>query len=267
MLELYHGEPNTFSLKPLIVLAEKQAAFKSHSVDVESPSAAAALADSGTMGADAAEAASQLEHNAPVLLADGHAMVGTFFMLEYLAEALPGLALLPESAADRYAARALGQYLGASLGAIVPVLGCVKYLLPKLLTRNRVQLQADIDSIALLERRTGWNALLDGTYSGANLDAARARLTAPIERIEQRLKSHSWLAGASYSIADIDAFCMLRVLPDLVPATLNQAVAPATMDWLQRIERRTAVTAALMFARTAHPEQQFAPGLETSRWG
>jgi glutathione S-transferase len=267
MLELYHGEPNTFSLKSLIALGEKQAAFKSYSVDVESPVAAAAIGCSGTMSADAAEAASQLEHNAPVLVADGHAIVGTFFMLEYLAESLPGPTLLPESATDRYAARALGQYLGASLGAIVPVLGCVKYLLPKLQARNRAQLQAEIDSIALLERRMGWNALLDGTYSAANLEAARERLTAPIQRVEQRLKSHSWLAGVSYSIADIDAFCMLRVLPDLVPATLNQAIAPATMAWLQRIERRTAVTAALMFARTAHPEQQFAPGLEASRWG
>ena len=33
MLELYHGEPNVFALKPLIVLKEKNAAFTSHYVD------------------------------------------------------------------------------------------------------------------------------------------------------------------------------------------------------------------------------------------
>ena len=53
-------------------------------------------------------------------------------MIEYIADALPGEPLLPEAPYDIYRAHASGQFLGAHLGSLVPILGCVKYLVPRL---------------------------------------------------------------------------------------------------------------------------------------
>jgi len=110
-------------------------------------------------------------------------------------------------------------------------------------------------------------ALRARTISAAHLQAARDRLGMPLARIEKTLQSESWLAGPSFSVADIDAYPMLCVLPDLAPELMNAAVTPRIADYLERIAARDSVRAALRHARTPHPEQQFVPGVEASRWG
>ena len=261
MLELYHSEPNTFFLKPLIALHEKQAEFRSRWFDSDK-------LEQLTLGLPGdVEADLQLEREGPLLLHDGTLISNSFFMLEYIAEALPGERLIPEAAYDAYLARASGQFLGAQLGSLVPVLGCVRYLAPRLAAMDRAVLEAKLGSIAPLERRLSWLALIDGTYTPQILDTARDRLKFPVARIEARLADNAWLAGPRYSIADIDAFAMLRVMPDLVPDIVNATATPRISEYLARIESRPAVRAALATSRSGKPEQHFVPGIEPSRWG
>jgi hypothetical protein len=60
---------------------------------------------------------------------------------------------------------------------------------------------------------------------------------------------------------------MLRVLPDLTPAAVNAQSTPRICEYIERIAARDSVREALKAARTDHPERQFVPGLEASRWG
>ncbi|MFW1581956.1 hypothetical protein ACEV7R_23290, partial [Vibrio parahaemolyticus] len=66
-------------------------------------------------------------------------ITSSFFMLEYIAATLPGIALLPGDAFNHYRARASAQFLGG-LGADVAVLGCARHLAPVLRTRNAQKL-------------------------------------------------------------------------------------------------------------------------------
>jgi glutathione S-transferase len=261
MLELYHSEPNTFFLKPLIALHEKQAAFQSRWLDTDR------LEHFSVVPATEVEAQLHLEREGPLLSHDGTLISNSFFMLEYIAEALPGESLLPEDAYDAYRARASGQFLGAHLGSLVPILGCIKYTAPRLAAMDRAQLDAKLNDVAPQERRISWLALVDGTYTPQILETARERLKFPVARIEAQLAGGQWLAGPRYSIADIDAFAMLRVMPDLVPELVNAAATPRTCDYLARIEARPAVRAALAMSRSGKPHQHFVPGIEPSRWG
>jgi GSH-dependent disulfide-bond oxidoreductase len=261
MLELYHSEPNTFFLKPLIALHEKQADFKSRWFDSDK------LEQLAPGFYDNVEAHLHLEREGPLLMHDGTLISNSFFMLEYIAEALPGEPLLPESAYDAYLARASGQFLGAQLGSLVPVLGCVRYLAPRLAAMDRAVLESKLGGVTPLERRLSWLALIDGTYTPQILDTARERLKFPIGRLEARLTDNNWLAGPRYSIADIDAFAMLRVMPDLAPDLVNATATPRISEYLARIESRPAVRAALAMSRSGKPEQHFVPGVEPSRWG
>jgi hypothetical protein len=68
-------------------------------------------------------------------------------------------------------------------------------------------------------------------------------------------------------VVDIDAYAMLCVLPDLAPAAVNADATPRIIEYLARIAARESVRAALRCARTPHPEWQFVPGVEASRWG
>ena len=131
MLELYHWEPNLHFLKPLIALAEKQVDFTAryfNPLEFEqfAPGFPANL-----------ESSLQLEREGPVLVHDGTVITSSFFMLEYIAEALPGVDLYPGEAYEHYRARAWGQFLTLSLGAGVSALGCAKYLTPVLARREQ----------------------------------------------------------------------------------------------------------------------------------
>ena len=261
MLELHHSEPNTFFLKPLIALHEKQASFQSRWFDADKLEQFA-LNFSGEV-----EARLHLEREGPLLSHDGTLISNSFFMLEYIADALPGTPLLPEDAYDQYRARASGQFLGAHLGSLVPILGCMRYLAPRLAAMERATLDAKLATVEPQERRLSWQALLDGTYTPQILATARERLKFPVARIELQLAKGPWLAGPDYSIADIDAFTMLRVIPDLAPEIVNERATPRTCEYIARIAARPAVRAALAMSRSGKPEQHFVPGIEPSRWG
>jgi len=112
-----------------------------------------------------------------------------------------------------------------------------------------------------------FTALLDGTYTPQIQATARERLKFPVARVESQLAHGPWLAGPSYTIADIDAFAMLRVIPDLAPDVVNAAATPRISEYLERIAARPAVKAALSMSRSGKPEQHFVPGVEPSRWG
>src|ERR1700675_1965167 len=103
MLELYTSEPNTFFLKPMIALAEKQVTFTTRYFD-----AASLEQFAGNSPADL-ESGLQLEREGPLLVHDGAIISNSFFMLEYISEGLPGPSLIPADAYDAYRARAWGQ--------------------------------------------------------------------------------------------------------------------------------------------------------------
>jgi GSH-dependent disulfide-bond oxidoreductase len=261
VLELYTSEPNTFFLKPLIALAEKRAQYTTRYFD-----AANFEQFAGGFPGDL-ESSLTLEREGPLLVHDGSIVSSTFFMLEYISEALPGPSLIPADAYDAYRARAWGQFLGLNLGSCVPVLGAAKYLRPILDKLDRDWVDRRIAAIEPVERRAGWLALRNGTYTAAYLQAANDRLAAPVARVEKALQDGAWLAGPAFSVADIDAYPMLRVLPDLAPGVVNPDATPRITEYLGRIAARESVRESLRTARTDHPERHFVPGLEGSRWG
>jgi glutathione S-transferase len=260
MLELFHWEPNTYFLKPLIALHEKQAPFMSRWFD---PSAFEQFAPEFPRNT---ETALQLEREGPVLVHDGAIVSSSFFLLEYINDVVPGINLCPGDAYAQYRERAWGQVLTA-VGSGISVLGCARYLAPALRRIEPGALAQRLGAIEPLERRQAWAAVTDGTYDEAALAAVRERLAGPLRRIESALAAGSWLAGADYSIADIDAFSLLNPLPLLAPELLNSRDTPRTLDFLERMRGRQAVQQALRLSRSGKPQEAFVPGAEASRWG
>src|SRR5438477_6196630 len=82
-LQLYHWEPNTYFLKPLIALGEKGARFASRWFD---PTQFEQFAPGFPRNT---ESDLQLEREGPVLVHGDTIISSSFFMLEYIADALP----------------------------------------------------------------------------------------------------------------------------------------------------------------------------------
>jgi glutathione S-transferase len=261
MLELYHFEPNTFFLKPLVALAEAEATFTSRYFDPTNFEQFAGGFPQNT------ESGLQLEREGPVLVADGVVLSSSFFVLEYIADAHPAAQLRPASAFDRYRAQAWGQFVALQIGPAVCALGCAKHLAPALKSRDQGKLQAQLSRIEPVERRAVWAAVIDGSRDEATLAAVRSRLGTSVKRVEDALGKSPWLAGPAYSIADIDAYAMLAPLPELTPDIVNEKATPGVMAFLARIRERAAIRKALSCSRTGKPGESFVPGAEPSRWG
>jgi glutathione S-transferase len=252
MLELYHWEPNACFLKPLVALHEQQVPFTSHWFDASQPLQQDLPA--------CLEIRLRQEHEGPILMHDGALICGSFFMLEYLAEAFPGGPGKGADAYEQYRVQAWGQQL-VGLGADVCRLGCARHLAPRL----RQEDPSLLDRLEPLERRLAWRAVLED--DSVVLNEARERVRLPVARLERALEESPWLAGASYTIADIDAYALTCPLPALTPELVNCELTPHLMAFLGRMHARPAVQAALATSRTGRPQEAFVPGAEISRWG
>jgi glutathione S-transferase len=251
MIELHHWEPNGYFLKPLIALHEKQVPFTSRWFD---PTAFEQFAPAFPRDT---EAGLHLEREGPLLVHDGRYISNSFFMLEYIAAAFPGEELLPSDAFQHYRVQAWGQVMTA-VGADVSILGCAKYLAPVLQGQDAAVLQSRLQHIEPVERRAAWAAVVDGLYDERAI---------ALRRVESALQETAWLAGASYSVADIDAFALLVGLPGLAPELVSPQSTPHIAGFLRRMNGRKAVQAALATSRSGKPLEAYVPGAEPSRWG
>lgn len=261
MLELYHGEPNTFSLKPLIVLHEKGLDYASHYVaPTDFDAVPAAIRD-------AMEVQYNPEGDGPILVDHRTAMTESFFVSLYLDEAFPQVPLRASDAANRWRVLMWARFMNEVLAPAVVTLGCYKYLSPWLKTQNRADIERAIAAMPTPERRSGWTTALHGSYSPELIEDSRRKVALGVKKVEDALASGAWLAGPAYSLADIDAFALLAPVSGLAPDLLDEKSAPRTTAWLTRILRRPAVTAAFAKSKTGKPLESFAPGPEHSRWG
>ena len=256
MLELYHSEPNMFSLRPLIVLHEKGLEFESHFFD---PLEFAQIPFTGT------EITYNPEGDGPILVHRGTAMTESFFVCLYLDEAYPETPLRASDAANRWRVLMWARFSNEMLAPALSTLGCKKYLVPELKKRNRKTVEAAVAKIPMLERREGWLAALNDSYSGDLIEDSHRKTAMAVQKVEEALTQGEWLAGDVYSLADIDLFSLLRPLPSLAPDILSGA--PKTAAWMNRIASRAAVQKALAMSKTGKPQEAFAPGPEHSRWG
>ena len=262
MLELYHWEPNTFSLKPLITLNEKGLEFTSRYVDF------LAFEQYDLEGLrDVMEVQHNPEGEGPILVDRGTAMTESFFITLYLDEAFPEVPLRPADPEGRWQILVWGRFCNEVLAPAVSTLGAHKYLAPALKARDRKAADAALKKMPTLEQQQGWSAALDGSYSDELIEDSRRKLTLSVKKVEDGLEKSEWLVGSAYSLADIDMFALLHPAEGLAPDILNAQAAPRTMAWLERIRARPAVKAALATSKTGKPEQCFTPGPEHSRWG
>ena len=259
MIELYHGEPNMAALTPLIVLHEKGLPFTAHYVDC-------ARFEHANLFEDAFEVQHNPEGEGPVLVDGGVPMTESLFIALYLDEAYPDKPLRGRDAENRWRVLMWARFLNEVTAPAVGTLGCHKFLTPELAQR-REEIEKNVGALPSKEQQDGWRAALCGSWSGDELADSRRKAELSVKKVESALATADWLAGPQFSLADIDAFALLRPLAKSFPDLLNQKIAPNTIAWLARIEARPAVQAALATSRTGRPETSFTPGPEHSRWG
>ncbi|HTM94389.1 MAG TPA: glutathione S-transferase family protein [Croceibacterium sp.] len=113
--------------------------------------------------------------------------------------------------------------------------------------------------------RARWQELRDGRSDPGQVEDSKTKVAQFAQRIEDQLADgRDWLMG-DFSIADLETYAWLRPMRTLETAAF--AGKDRCRAWMDRVEARPSVQAALARATVAAPEQAFAPGPEINRWG
>jgi len=246
-IKYYHAEPVANSLKSMIPLKEKGLDFESIYVDLHKFEQHQAWF-----------IAINPEGQVPVLDHDGTIVTHTTVINEYLEDAFPDTPpLRPNTPAGNARMRYWNKFIDEHVMNFVSMHGwhrMVGVIARGIDTGDFAKL---VERIPLHEQREKWKTARSG-FSEADLANATRKIEVAVDKVEAQLGESEWLAGDTYTLADINfyAHCGMmveRMFPDLAIATR----APRLVAWRDRMTARPGVAASL-----AMPDHT-APGLRT----
>jgi glutathione S-transferase len=166
----------------------------------------------------------------PVLVDGDLAMPEAAFALQYVGEAYAP-ALVPADPWLGYEVQALNQQIDAAIGPAVNLLGWTLATSVEERDAHRARLAA----IPQRQKPAGWHAVwADAEANEDHIANARERIEGGLDQLEARLEGANWLVGGALSIADINAFALVRAVRAVMAESI--AARPALTRWLARME-------------------------------
>ena len=238
MLELYHSGLSTCSKQVRQALVEKALPYVSRYIELQHHDhLSAAYLARNPWGV------------VPTLVHDGHTIVNSAAINEYLDDAFPEPPLRPSEPA----ARARMRLWTWAADMIHPALQDATY--DGVLKDRMAHFDADdvarlVDRMPAPERGQRLRRMVDGGIDPNAIDFAFERLAFVIGRAEDGLANGPWLAGDTYSLADISMLAIVHRVFELRPALVDRDSFPRVNDWRDRSMARPAV------------QRVYAPGTE-----
>jgi glutathione S-transferase/GST-like protein len=239
MIEVWTWEPNANSGKPLLVLKEKGSEFTYHYIN---------------MGALEQHSPEYVRINpngtVPTVLVDGFKMFESTPAMEYLDEVVAGPGLTPSDPYQqwkmRWWMRFVDEYLNPSLA-----------MQAGSAAGGRMQMTEEekdkaVARIPLPERARVWRLILDRGVSEEELTESRRRVGVAIETFEKALGESDYLAGPTYSLADLNAMTTLHSWP-LNREDVSAEKTPNLWAWLRRCHARQGIKDAFALGRFIGP--------------
>ncbi len=234
MLELYHAEPASNSLKVLICLKEKGIDFVSHLMDIQA-----------FEQHEPAFLQINPDGQVPALVHDGTVIVESTVINEYLDQIFPSPPLRPENPIEAARMRVFTKYVDEYFRPSLSNFSW-HFMIHAITDKfSAEEFEAKLARIPREEKREKWRVAAAQSNTPEQLAAWRRELASGIAKVETALAAGPWLAGPHYSLADIAMFAMVAHMPARFGDIVSEAVSPRVMDWHGRMKARPAVAAAL----------------------
>jgi len=234
MLDLYHAEPVANSMKSLLCLKEKGLQFTGHYVDLlrfeQHAPEFVKLNPNGQV---------------PVLVHDGAVITESTVINEYLDDAFPEVPLRSNNIVERAQMRIWNKFVDEYFCPALSMWGWHLMVRRVAQSLSKNELEKVLERIPLKEQRDKWATIAGESFSEAQLEDSRRKLAVSIERMEKILAKSKWLAGPRYSLADVNSYPMVAGVPRMFPEIMNPTTAPRACAWLETMNARPAVQAAL----------------------
>lgn len=247
-VDLYHGLASTCSKKVRLCLYEKGVSFSSHLLDLQKfeqhRPEYLALNPNGVV---------------PTLVHNGHPIIESSVIIEYLDDAFPEVSLKPDDPVERAAMRLWTKYSDdvAYKAVYAPTWHHLRHRAAAGLADGA--LNETLSRVPSAERRERWERMAQGGYSETELAEAYDKMRGCLDRAEATLARSPWLAGETYSLADIAMIPFIDRIRNLRPDFMSDNEYPKLIDWYERMRCRPAFKKAFDF--TDDPRAQELPNL------
>lgn len=192
MLTLYHNDMSTCAQKVRLALAEKQLDWQSEHLKLREGDQFKpeylALNPKGVV---------------PTLLHDDVVVTESQVVLEYLDDAFPGISLRSDKAAERARMRLWTKQLDEDVHAATGVISMCIAFRHQFLVKGEAAVKAYLDKVVDPVRKERMTTLMQAGTSAPAFAAAVKRFDRLFQDMEASLIKNTWLAGESYSLADI----------------------------------------------------------------
>ncbi len=241
-LELYHGGPGANSLKPLLILAEKEIDYVDRYINF------------GKFEQhDPAFVKINPRGQVPALIHDGRIITESTVICEYLDGLYPDQhPLRPKDLYWRAQMRIWTKFVDEYFCWCVSTLGWEEMGKRSVRQMPEEEFEAYVARVPVHEQKVKWRNARNG-FDPAVLEEERRKVRTSVQKLEEDLQQRKWLAGDDYSLADICTFAIAVSVPRMMPEIMNEQATPRAMEWLNAVEERPAVRKVLTTAPGARP--------------
>lgn len=243
MLRLYHAWASTCSQKVRLALAEKELAYDGvvlilRRFEQLSPEFLR-INPAGVV---------------PVLVHDGFVVRESTIINDYLDDAFPEYPLRPADAKGRARVATWNRFVDDVLTIAIKKPSFQKNLRPFLQTLPESEIDDAVLRMPNPETGRRWRDAARNGIPEAELAAAHADLRRMLDRMQETLAHQAWLAGDSYSLADINIAPFVHRLASFPEYDLARDW-PAVADWYARLRARPAFARANFVEQVATRDQ------------
>jgi glutathione S-transferase len=234
-LELHHNGLSSCSQKVRLALAEKNLAFTSRDVNL-------------VAGQQHAPDYVRLNpnHVVPTLVHDGHVLIESSLINEYIDEVFPEPPLRPDDPAARHAMRLWVKEIDEK---VHPAAGVLTYAIgarSAALQQPAEIREANVAAIPDAARRAARRSVLAHGVKAPEVEGALGHFLHLIDRMEAALRPGGWLTGDRFGLADAAALpYVLRLEHLAMTPLLSPAARPRVADWLARVKARPSFEVAI----------------------
>ncbi len=234
MLELYHAEPVANSMKVLLCLKEKKIDFVSHYVDLmrfeQHEPAFVAINPNGQV---------------PVLVHDGAVITESTVINEYLDDVFPAIPFRPANMVDRAHMRVWNKFVDDVYTPALSMIGWHTLVRRIAVNIEKGKLAELLARIPLKEQRDKWATVAGDSFTEEQLADSKRKLGISVQKMEAMLKNSDYLIGNQFSLADLNTYSNTASLDRLFPDLMNPTATPCVIAWVERMNARPGVQAAL----------------------
>jgi GST-like protein len=233
VLDVYTWEPNANAGKPLLALKEKGVAFNYHYIDLaKREQHSPAFLQINPLGM------------VPAMVHDGQVFTESSPMLEYIDEAFAGPPLTPADSLQAWRMRRFCRFMDISICPALAMIGSHAVASVRYASEDPEELKRAIERVPLPERKRSWSMIMFNRVPAEELAESNRRVEEAICIYEKALTEFPYLAGPTFSLADINAMCTIYALPLQRPESVNETLTPHLIDWYRRCHSRPGLRAA-----------------------